>query len=185
MIWEYFTSLKRQAARAAQASERSEAQETSLTVFLAVMVVEIFFNLYFRIVVSTPAFQEHEKKLLDELNGRISLEQKLRKWPKRIFGEGLNFDSEQMKAFTELKELRNSLVHFVSTHASIELPGSIIINGLADTSIYSSLTATVAISCPDVVRGVAHEVFRVRGIEASKRVHAFHAWFGEPPTVAG
>ena len=179
MIWEYFASLKRQAARAAQASERSEAQETSLTVFLAVTVVEIFLNLYFRIIVSEPAFQEHEKKLVNEQNGRISLEQKLRKWPRRVLGQDLDFDSEQMKAFVELKELRNGLVHFVSTHSSSDLPGSITINGLSDTSIYSSLTAAVAIRCPDVVRGVAYEVFKVRGIDASKRAHAFHAWFGE------
>lgn len=181
MIWEYYASLRRQTARAAQTIERYEPQETSLAVILAITVVEIFFNLYFRVIVSEPAFWEHENKLVKELNGRIPLEQKLRKWPKRILGEDLDFNSEQVKAFIDLKELRNSLVHFVSTHTSIELPGSITIKGLADTSIYSSLTAEIAISCPEVVRGFAYEVFRVHGIDALKREHAFHAWFGELP----
>lgn len=178
MIWEYYASLKRQTARAAESIERYEPQDTSLAVILTVTVAEIFFNLYFRVIVSEPAFQEHEDKLLKELNGRISLEQKMRKWPKRILGEDLNFDSDHIKAFTELKNLRNSLVHFTSTHTSIELPGPIIISGLADTSIYSSLTAEVAIHCPEIIRGFAYEVFRVRGIE--NREWAFHSWFGEP-----
>jgi len=181
MIWEYYASLRRQADRATETIERHEPQETSLTVILAITVVEIFFNLYFRVIVSEPAFQEHEKKLEKELNGRISLEQKLRKWPKRILGEDLDFESEHVKAFMDLKELRNSLVHFTSTHTSIELPGPIFIKGLADTSTYSSLTVEVAIRCPEVVRGFAYEVFRVRGIDAGKREHAFHSWFGEPP----
>lgn len=179
MIWEYFYSLKCQAARAAKASEHMEAQETSLTVFLAVTVVEIFLNLYFRVVVSETAFKEHEEKLVTELNGRISLERKLRKWPKRILGEDLDFDSEAIKAFLELKNLRNELVHFVSTHSAIELPGPITISGLADTSVYSSLSSEVASRCPNIVRGVAYEVFRLRGIDATDRENVFHSWFGE------
>jgi len=181
MIWEYYASLRRQAARAAETIERHEPQETSLTVIMAITVVEIFFNLYFRVIVSEPAFQEHEYKLVKDLNERISLEKKLRTWPKRILGKGIDFDSEHVKAFLELKELRNSLVHFTSTHTSIELPGPIFIKGLADTSSYSSLTAEVAIRCPEVVRGFAYEVFRVRGIDVGKREHSFHSWFGEPP----
>ena len=99
-----------------------------------------------------------------------------------IFGDDIDFGKGGIGDFVQLKESRNSLVHFVSSHDSIELPGPVIIHGLADTSFYSSLSVSLASKCPDIVRGVAYEIFRLRGIDKDKRPHSFHAWFGEPPS---
>lgn len=157
-------------------------QEVALTIFLAVTVVEIFLNGYFRVVVSEAPFQHCEKDFLKDIDARISLERKCREWPRRILGASLDPTNDHVKAFMDLKDLRNKLVHFVSSHESMELPDNITIHGLADTTAYRTLTSEVAVRCLETVKSVAYEIFRLRGIQPSQCPHAFHAWFGEVPS---
>lgn len=182
MVWQYYECLKRQASRTTKCAELETRQEVALTVILAVTVVEIFLNAYFRVVVSEEPFQKHEKKLLKELSDRILLDRKCREWPARIFGASPNPKNGSVRAFAELKELRNKLIHFVSSHETVHLPGNITIHGLADTSAYNSLTTQVALTSVETVRGFAYEIFRLRGIASENWPHSFHGWFGEVPS---
>jgi len=117
VVWEYFFTLRRLAQRA-QAGESEEPcrQATALTIIMAVTVVEVFLNLFFRVCVSEPKRAEHQAQFLEDLRRRISLDQKIRKWPKRILGHELPLDAAPGKHFMELKDLRNLLIHFTSTH---------------------------------------------------------------------
>lgn len=182
MVWEYYDCLRRQAWRTTACTERELHQEVALTIFLAVTVIEIFLNGYFRVIVSEGPFQHCEKDFLKDIDARISLERKCREWPRRVLGTSLDTENDHVKAFMDLKELRNKLVHFVSSHESIELPGNVTIHGLADTTPYRTLTSEVAVRCLETVKGFAYEVFRLRGIQLSEGPHAFHAWFGEVPS---
>lgn len=182
MVWEYYHSLKRQASRTSKCSGREQRQEAALTVILAVTVVEIFLNAYFRVVVSEKPFRNHEEKLLQDLTKRISLEKKCREWPLRIFGASPDSEISSIRAFAELRELRNKLIHFSSSHETVHLPENITIHGLADSSAYNSLTPQAACASVDTVRGYAYEIFRLHGIPQEKWPHSFHAWFGDVPS---
>ena len=182
MIWEYYESLKRQAIRTTTCAERELNQEVALTIILAVTVIEIFLNGYLRVVVSETPYQPHEKQFLKDVDKRISLERKCREWPKRILGAELDEANEHMKAFTDLKGLRNELVHFASSHESIKLPGNVTIHGMADTTTYRALRVKDALTSLSTVKGFAYEIFRLRGLPPEQFPHAFHAWFGEVPS---
>lgn len=182
MMWEYYDCLRRQALRTTTCADRELNQEVALTIILAITVIEIFLNGYFRVVVSEALYQRHEKQFLKDIDSRISLDRKYREWPKRILGTGLDETNEHIKAFTNLKSLRNKLVHFVSSHESIELPGNITIHGLADTTAYRMLKVEDALKSLATVKGFAHEIFRLRGLPPEQFPHAFHAWFGEVPS---
>lgn len=107
----------------------AQREDTTLAVFMAVAVVEAFLNIFFRGVVSEPDYAVHEARLLDDLKRRRSLDFKLRKWPKDILGSELNLTSGIGPDFIALKERRNGLAHFTSSHQSVTLPG-IVIKGL-------------------------------------------------------
>lgn len=182
MMWEYYDCLRRQAVRTTRCAERELNQEIALTIILAVTVIEIFLNAYFRVVVSESPYRHHEERFLKDIEKRISLEKKCREWPKRILGAALDETNEHVKAFTELKSLRNNLVHFVSSHESIELPGKVTIHGMADTTAYQTLSVEDGVKCLGTVKGFAYEIFRLRGVPPEQFPHGFHAWFGEVPS---
>ena len=183
IIWEYYECLKRQINRIPESeNDRTQKQELVLALFLSLTVVEAFINAFFRVVVDEHGFKMHKDKLLKDIEKRISLESKLKEWPKRILGKRLNLDEPNVKAFVELKNQRNALMHFVSSHESIELPGPVYIHGLADMSALQALSLPLAVEYPNVIRNFSYEVFLARGIDREHLPHAFHQWFGEPPS---
>jgi hypothetical protein len=62
MVWELFQALRRLCVRVAesQATQDDSAlrQDAALCVILAVQGVEVFFNVYFRALISEPAFAQ-------------------------------------------------------------------------------------------------------------------------------
>lgn len=157
-----------------------QREDTTLAVFMAVAVVEAFLNIFFRVVVSEPDYAVHEARLLDDLKRRRSLDYKLRNWPKTTLGTELNLFSGVGADFVALKERRNGLAHFTSSHESKRLPG-IVIQGLAGTSVYDDLTVAHAIQALAVAEGIVLEVFRLRGIPEENLGGAMHLWTGRVP----
>jgi hypothetical protein len=146
MVWQYFAALRRSVDDLDRVSDQDEQrQEVALCIMLSITVVEAFLNIFFRVVVSDPAFSRYAQRVLTDLNQRRSLDKKIRDWPRDILGRGLNFDEPAPKSFLAVKNLRNSLMHFTSSHESLEL-AEVQIQGLANTSgIRQSYTSR----CPE------------------------------------
>ena len=183
IVWEYYDCLKRQLVRIpSDKQDRTRKQEIALSLLLSVTVIECFLNVFFRVVVSENKYKSHEARFLKDIERRISLERKIKEWPKRILGHRLNYSNESISDFIQLKNHRNELMHFVSSHESIDLPGPIKINGLADMTPFEKLTLTEAVEYLQIIREFSYEIFRARGIDEDNLQHSFHLWFGEPPT---
>ncbi len=182
IIWHYFTALRRLVDGIDRAGdERAIREDVALCVILAVTIVEAFMNIFFRVVVSESDFTKHEKGILDDLRKRKTLDHKLRKWPRRIFGKPLNFATGTPKAFLALKERRNDLMHFTSSHTTIIPEPGIIIHGLADMSAFDTLTPSDAISALDLAEGIIRDLLQLRGIPESQLPQALHMWTGKVP----
>ena len=123
MVWIYFDSLRRVVNRAATVQDPTQQKdEIVLSLFLAVAAVEIFVNIYFRVLVSQDGFQKHEQMVFDDLNvnnpaGPKGLDYKLRHWPAKILlGRSLAWQAGSAKEFDEIRDIRNALMHFTSSH---------------------------------------------------------------------
>jgi hypothetical protein len=144
-----------------------------------VTVVETFLNALFRVVVSESQFEKHAQLVLADLKKRRSLDYKLRTWPNKVLGKSLNFEAPGPKAFLALKERRNDLVHFTSSHETVIVPG-VQIRGLADTSAFDDLALIHATRALEAAEEMVRELFRLRGIREVQLPLALHAWTGKP-----
>lgn len=181
MVWSYFEALRRLCYRTENCTyDNHKKQDAALCVILAVTGVEVFFNVYFRVLVSEQSYKHAKQRLLDDLKRHCSLDRKLRSWPLVVFGHELDFRSDVGQKFMRLKELRNSLVHFSSSHESIELPG-LAIHGLADTTAFESLDENIAIEALNTAECLICEIFKLRGTEDKDLQHGLHAWTGKLP----
>jgi hypothetical protein len=184
MVWQYFQALRRLCYAIEQHTEHDKEsiqQDAALGVILAITGVEIFMNVYFRVLVDEAPYRHASACIIDDLEKQVSLEKKIMKWPEVTFGRRPNLGSGVGQLFTNLKTLRNKLVHFSSSHESIELPG-VKIHGMADTSIYSSLTTHTALHALEVAEKFICEIFRLRGNSEQECTHSLHAWTGRVPT---
>lgn len=185
MVWELFEALRRLCIRVSGYPEESDSeirQDTVIAIILAVQCVEVFLNIYFRVVVSEADFSQHKKQITSDLdNPRIGLDHKIRNWPERVFGKKLNFGHGAGQRFIELKNLRNRLMHFTSAHRTIEVPG-VVIHGLADISAFQSLSAQSALDALFTAEDFLCEIFALRGIASENFSHELHMWTGKVPS---
>jgi len=115
IVWSYFSALRRMCYQVEEHSHESHKREDAvLCVITAVTVVEVFLNVYFRILISEEPYKHAEEKIKSDLKRKVSLDTKLKEWPKDVFGKKINFGSGAGQKFMELKNLRNGLVHFSS-----------------------------------------------------------------------
>jgi hypothetical protein len=181
MIWQYFDALRRLVNDlGTEQDEGVVKQNVALAILLSITVVEAFLNIYFRVIVSESGFSSHRQRVLDDLERRKSLDYKVKNWPKAILGKSLNIETSISKAFVRLKDRRNALMHFTSTHESLELPG-VKIHGLADTTPFDSLQASDAAEALAVAEGMICEFFRLRGVPEQQLKHVLHSWTGKLP----
>ncbi|MBS4017435.1 MAG: hypothetical protein KGZ68_04275 [Dechloromonas sp.] len=173
--------LLAQSAKEAQSPELSR-QAAALAVVMAVTVGEVFLNLWFRVRVEEGNFPGQRESLLKDLNSRVSVQRKLEQWPLRYLSAPLDLKSGAGFEFVRLKALRNSIVHFTSSHESIDL-GGVSIHGLADTSAYDSLSSEHATWALQTTENLVAEVFRLAEVTEKEISHALHAWAGIPPAV--
>ena len=177
---QYFETLTRQVARTKTAPETSFRQEGLLAIITGVTVAEVFMNFYFRVIVSEPEFKHFEQRLLNDLDKRRSLEWKIKQWPREILAKELPKSSPAIAAFVELKQIRNDLVHFTSTHSSVHVKPNLIVHGLVNTKRYANLSVDYVEQIPSVVLGFAKELMFLRGATTSDIGQLFHLWFGIP-----
>jgi hypothetical protein len=181
IVWDYFLSLRlvEENARKSPSPEFSR-QAAALAVVTAVTVIEFFLNLWFRVRVEERNVPGECEAFLKELSARISLDRKLKQWPQRYLSRALNVTSGAGAEFMKLKELRNSIVHFTSSHENVNL-GNVVIHGLADTTEYNGLSAEKASWALQTAEDFVAEIFRLAGIASKEIPHALHAWAGRVP----
>lgn len=185
MVWELFAALRRLCSRVQEAHSVQDTsalrQDAALCIILAVQCVEVFFNIYFRILVSEPSYTHAADRILIDLeNKQFGLDRKIKEWPKLVFRKNLNLDKGAGQKFVTLKNLRHTLMHFTSSHETFAIPG-IAIHGMADTSTYESLSVELAIEALHIAEAFLCEVFTLRGISSENLPHALHLWAGRPP----
>jgi hypothetical protein len=183
MVSRYSACLRRLVLAVQLQKDGDEQRENiALCIFLAVTVVEPFMNLFFRILIEESEHQAHRARILDDLNRRISLDKKIRSWPELLFGRQWDLSSGTGKAFADLKEKRNALMHFTSTHESIsEIPG-ILIHGLADTEVFDSLQSCDADVALKVAEDSICDILQLSGQTEKEQLGGLHLWTGKVPS---
>jgi hypothetical protein len=161
VVWDYFFSLRRieESSRIAPSREL-EKHNAALTIIMAVTAVEVFFNLWFRVLVEENNVAKDRQSLIDDLSNRRTINHKLKKWPERYLGNILDLTTGPGKAFSDIKELRNSIVHFTTEHETIHL-GKLKLQGFADTTKYDDLTAAQAKIAVKSAEELVQEIFRL------------------------
>jgi hypothetical protein len=168
-------------ARVQQSDNENEIrQDAALCVILAVNGVEIFLNIYFRILVSKSDFKASFERIITDLRNKVGIDTKIQDWPEVVLGEKIDLGAGVGQRFVELKNKRNRLTHFSSSHETIEVPGAVI-NGLADTSIYDSMDKQMASIALNIAEQFICEIFRLSGLVEQKIPHALHSWTGKVP----
>lgn len=184
MVWQYFETLRRLVRETRNAKDESHIrQSAALTVIMSVTVVEVFFNLWFRVRAEEGNPADRDALVKDLSYPRpISLDKKLKTWPSRYLRKDLDLSSGPGADFLKLKELRNSIVHFSSSYSTLSLPG-LQIHGMADTTAYDELSFEKALEALKVAEALVKEIFTLAGLSAEQVPHALHAWSGLPPTI--
>lgn len=180
VVWEYFRSLRLlvQGTREARSPEEAR-QQAALAVIMAVTVVEVFFNLWFRTRVDE-LDKSHQTSLQRDLNARKSIDFKLKNWPTRYLAAELDLTKGPGAEFAEIKSLRNSIVHFTSSHESVEV-GGLAFHGVADITAYDDLGERHASAALTAAEALVSEVFRLAGLAAQDVSRLMHAWTGSAP----
>lgn len=179
VVWEYFRSVRLLAERAGT-SESQELcrQTTALTVIMAVTVVEVFFNLWFRVRVEEMGTAAERVALLRDLRKRISLDKKFNDWPRRYLSVALNTNDGTGAEFVKLRTLRNSIVHFSSSHEQVNFDGGSI-HGLANTSEYDALASQQAAWALETAENVVAEIFRLASVPEKDISGSMRVWTGK------
>jgi len=185
MVWELFQALRRLCFRVTEVHATQDAaalrQDAAICIILAVQCVEVFLNIYFRVLISEPTFAHAADRISSDLQKtQFGLNRKIKEWPKLVFGRGLSLDKGAGQKFVALKNLRDALMHFTSSHEMIAIPG-VEIHGLANTSAYESISVTSAIEALHTAEAFLCEVFALRGISSENLPRALHSWTGRPP----
>ncbi len=179
VVIEYFDSLRWLADSAEDAGDEQVARRfAAMATIMAVTAVDVFFNLWFRALVEDRDDQALRADLIRDLEARVSLDQKLGEWTKRHLPAMLDLKQGPGRAFVELKELRNGIIHFTSTHETIHTPG-MIVHGMANTSSYDSLSAKSARDAVSVAEALIEEILRLAGFDEEMISTALAAWIGK------
>ncbi len=163
-------------------SDSARRQSSALAVVMSVTVVEVFFNLWFRVRAEERNSQAEVAQLVSELGHPRpwSLDRKLKHWPERYLGKELDLTVGAGAEFMKIKSLRNSIVHFTSSHTTFEHEG-FVIRGLADTSGYDELSFEKARSALFAAEDLIGEVFMLAGVAPDNVRHMLHGWTGRLP----
>jgi hypothetical protein len=179
MIWNYCDLVRRLVAEIPNISDEAhQKQQTALVVLMSVTVVEAFTNVFFRVVVSETEFQQHLQRIEKDLKSNKGLDRKIKEWPEAIFGKRFDWNSGIGKDFMTLKKKRNQLIHFTSSHSTLNV-GGMTIQGTADTSVFDDLDLNDAEFALQTAEDTIQELLRFRGLGEDKLPWAMQLWTGK------
>jgi hypothetical protein len=179
VVTEYFETLRwltllAQTARSSTETRRAAA----MSVVYAVTALEVFLNLWFRVYAIECTPQEVQAEFEQSLGSKVTLDQKLSKWPMLLLKKKMDLKVGPGGALMALKAKRNSIVHFESTNDTIHA-SNIIIHCLADTSEYDSLSAMSAVEAVATTEAFVLEIFRLAGFDDKTCEQAQAVWIGK------
>ena len=181
IVMEYFDSVRRLVKETKDANTPNLCrQNAALAVIMAVTAVEVFLNLWFKLKAEEANLAGKKSLFSEDLEKRITLEKKLDRWPMRYLNKTLNFSAGAGAEFNKLKTLRNSIVHFTSTHSSFEYE-SIAIHGLANTTEYDNLSFDKARWSLFTAEDVLAELFALSGTTRENIPSLLQLWTGRAP----
>ena len=183
IVWEYFEALRRLVVDSRKAeSESVRRQNAALAVVMAVTVVEVFLNVWFRVRAEEHHSKNDVMRLISELGHPRpwSIDQKLKHWPKRYLGQSIDLENGPGAEFMQVKKVRNSIVHFSSTHISIKHE-NVVVHGLAETTDYDELSYEKAKRALFAAEDLVGEIFSLAGVAPENVRHMLHLWAGRIP----
>jgi len=175
MVWEYIKILDRIVSNLRPTCNKDELrQDISLCILLSVMVVETFINLFFQVIVSKTPYDRHKDYICKSLRRRDSIDFKIKNWPKRLFKRGLDFSSGIGKKFSDVKNLRNRLMHFSSIEP-LNIDGHEI-HGLSNINFYEALEVSDAMNAVKVAEETIFEILKLSGLSGSNLAAQMRRW---------
>lgn len=174
VVREYFECLRWLCREARGGEVHHSRRLAAMATIQAVTAVEVFMNLWFRAFVEEQENEALHGALLRDLRAKTTLERRLATWPRRYLGERLDLRQGPGGDFVRLKNLRNSIVHFQTTHETVRAP-QLIMHGLADTTEYDALNGSSAESALVIVEKLAAEIFRLAKFDAATSENALAA----------
>lgn len=85
MVWELFEALRRLCPRVIDVHNKNESaqrQDAAICVILSVQCVEVFFNIYFRVLISEATFAHAAEQISSDLEKtQFGLDRKIEEWP--------------------------------------------------------------------------------------------------------
>ncbi len=154
--------------------------DIAVSIILAVTVIEMFLNIYFRGIAELDPDKKRGKEFLKNIKAPTPLDTKVKKWPKLAFGKSLNFKKGIGKDFLKLKDLRNKLVHFSSDLHTVSIQ-LIPFSNFTDTTVFHNLKLSDSENSLKVVRGFIKEIFILEGISKEKLPEMMQYWTGFAP----
>lgn len=151
-----------------------------MSLFMSVAAVEAFLNMFFRILVEEERFQHLKADLIEQIENRsFSLEKKIRKWPEKFFHKNF-YNSEAGKAFREIKDKRNELMHYFPTVAEIGgFPYPFNKYGMTDSTVFYRLPLELVRNVKVIVKNVMNELFEMAGYKGTHSYFVIENWTGE------
>jgi len=179
MVWEYLGIIKRLAKTIQDSSDEKEMrQDVCVTIILAVTAAETFLNLFFQIATKKPEFAEHQQYILKSLNNRLSLEKKVKNWTMTVFNKPIDVTQGIGKNFDDLRQLRNSLMHFNSNETvrvdNVEL------HNWSDVTVYETLVGIQANDALVAVLELIQKVLELSGLIGPRLKSEMLRWTGFP-----
>jgi hypothetical protein len=180
VVREYFECLRWLSGAAREVEDIQHSRRlAAMATIQAVTAVEVFMNLWFRAFVEDRKDEDLHGALLRDLKAKTSLERRLATWPKKYLGTKLDLREGPGGDFVRLKNIRNSIVHFHTTHETVRAP-QLIMHGLADTTEYDALNSNSAQSALAIVEEFVAEIFRLAQFDAATSENALAAWIAKP-----
>jgi len=169
--------------------EPCEAQKDKISILLmlAVNTVEIFINVYFRVLVEENEFSQLREMVLSDLShddgqNALGLKSKLNHWPPKVLGRSIAWQKGVGAEFEALRLQRNKLMHFTSNYESFSFE-NVTINGLADTSVFDDLEAIDAREAYRITIEFIEYILKLRSVSDEQILHDIHYWTGIVPEL--
>jgi len=181
MVWEHvaaFEMLLREVELAQKARhDRASRRKAAICLHLAVLAVETFVNVYFRLLVAERQYAPHKEWILSDIAARKGIEYKLKQWPKALFGGEWDTAQGIGQRFEDMRKARNNLMHYRYEPQKVHILGTAV-HGLTNISPYHGLGAAQAREFFTTMRDTIAELLRLSGKNEQEVPNALHAWTG-------
>lgn len=177
VLWQFSGILDRLASAKDVHCERAVVEQNgTVAVLVAATSIEAFTNIYFRVVADEPQFLHSRAEIIQGLEERtLSTAVKLLKWCELAFHQRIDERDSRWVQFKSLQSLRNNIVHFKSSHDSLQVD-DIRIDGLVGLSAFAQMSEATPIWAVNCVRGVVGLVGECRGIAKSEIAGFVRHW---------